>query len=613
MPVQIPRLQRVQSSQQLPERRIRATVKSQAGDILSRTETLGKLAETGLDIYEKVENEKIDQLGNEIEQEYSVWNAEQMEKLKSFKGDPTDSYAQYEVEETEKYNELLGKREGLSERVKRGLKSRLDKVKSSARIQLLHQRGAQQATYENNLYESTLGLKKQGLPASASLIRPDVPESYGDFDKNIGEIKTIIAKHGLKNGTVSLVDKDAKGDHAYFDADGNVVKVAFSNQAKLRAGKEVSEGVKNSIDAVIAGGYKENAKAMLEKYKNYLDPKSRTDLLKKIKKEDVKEDAFESVGKIEAMPEDKRSSAIEKIKDPEKKSEVLKIMAANESRRAALRKGREDRNHEALSNHLIENRNKFHGIADLERDPIYKATWDKLSAKQKKAIEEEFKAPRKSDLKALARVQELFLGNDPKYKIETMSAAQFQEQLVGLNQGDRDKMNTRFLSRRTKKGEGRVSDRVYQQASKMLKNKLVGRGLVSLNDYNKLEKDDLIKFNQASDDLNNWLDGFDERATRKDISDYVDDYIHQKIKEDLFDPDERYEEETGEGFFFGPSKKYTPKYQKGVVTKKSIDPLEGLSARDITKLWIKYKRKFGKTGAPNAKDQAFLNFVNESK
>ncbi len=89
----VPRLQKIQPTSGLPgSSRIRLNVPDSAASITGRTQALASLGKQGIDVFRQEENRKIDTMSSEAEQEYNVWNTEQLIKLKAHKGDPTDVY-----------------------------------------------------------------------------------------------------------------------------------------------------------------------------------------------------------------------------------------------------------------------------------------------------------------------------------------------------------------------------------------------------------------------------------------------------------------------------------------------------------------------------------------
>lgn len=536
--VSVPKLQRIQPSASLPANdRIKMQAPNNASDILNRTGNITKLGEAGADLYYDIEDNKIQQLSNEAEQKYTAWNTEQLQKLKSYQGDPTDAYAAHDIAAKEKYDEILNERPDLNERVKSHLSANLNKAMGAQDLHTIKQRGAQQETYANTVFESQVKLKKDNLGINAGYIKKDDPGSFLPMDQNISEIKTTIAKRGFVTGIAKKLPDDAKSwNHIYQDEDGKMVKVELSDIAKSKAAKELSEGVSSSINSMIAGGYTEEAQAAYERYKPYIDVKMKAHLDTKFKTAGVKAAAFNEIGKVENKSDTEQMTAIENIKDPAIKSEALKIKDTNDARREHIKNRREKANYEVLGNRVLKKMNSddpFHGEADLENDPVFKATYDRLSVKGKKSVLEMVKAPKETDPKAEAAIQNAFFGNDPDNNIEGMSPTKFAELTVGLNKADKTKYTNMYNKQNIQTaGEERA---IVKRAGSMLQDQLLSDGHIARNKYGKIAGDDEITLINARNKL---IDVLDKRGpmNEKELKDFVKEFSAAEIKGKVFNP-----------------------------------------------------------------------------
>lgn len=538
MAIQIPTLGRVQAAQSAPTGRINVNVQDQSSQILGRTEAINSVAQEGADLYQKFEDDKINSLSAEAEKEFTNWNNSKLQQLKQYQGDPTDAYAQYDTEAREKYEEILNRRGDLSDRVKRHLSSNLAKVYDNENVKVLNQRGAQQNTYENNLYESQLALKRNNLGVNAGYVNKDDVGSFALFDENIKDIQTVVAKRGLKTGTVTQLPDDAKSfSFAYRDEDGKVIKVQMSDIAKRRVAQELSEGVAASVETLIASDRTEEAKIMLERYKGYIDPLKSAKLSNKFKTADRKSEAFNWIQKNSGKSQDDMIASIEAISDPELRSEVLKIKDTDDNRIESLKNRKAKANYELLANRVIEKMNSsqpYYGLADLENDPVFKQTWDNLSAKDKKTVTEMIKAPKTTTPQAEAKIQNLFFGNDPDFKVETISPVDFQQFLSGLSDTDRRRYVTRYEKLRDpSSGEQRATNK---RAEQFLRDQLIVDGFIRKDDYGKITGKYEKRMIEARNNLLDYLDSQPGAMRDKDLKDFVRDYSRKAIKDGTFTP-----------------------------------------------------------------------------
>jgi len=608
--VRIPRLQQIQETAQPGQStgRINLNVPNQASNILQQTNAVAGLAEKGADIFQAYEDDTIEQFSDEGETELTTWKSKDLERIKQLPGDPTDAYVKHDDDEKAKVKEILGRRADVSDRVRRNLASKMIKTQNSLRADALTQGKAHKLAYKHTVYTDKLKLKGDRLTIDASLVDPSKPTSTLYFDQTLNDIVSAAAKYGLSNGTVTKVDeKSTDFTHEYIGPDNKIVKVKMTGKALSDAAEATSEGVKAAIDNLIASGYTDKAKMMTEKYKAYLDPKGHTAVLNKLEAKDKKQEAFSIVNNIEKKPEDQQEAEFKKIKDPEVRADAEKIYTANKKRRADWKKDKQDKNYDTLSNAMIDMRRagQLKGIADLEKSTVYGATWDNMSPKQKRAIEEEFNAPKKSDQGALVEVNEFLAGED----VSNTSFAQFEEKLVGLSKADKDKKRNTFFKKKDGGESFAASNRIHKTASDILKRRLIGRGIIELDD-GKVEEDDKVKLNKAYDDLELALDGFDTAPTRKEVNEYVDKYIKEARKEKVF-----WGSGTKQGDFDPTRNDFTAPTVSGtrVVTQESGNPLASMSNTQIEKLRFRHMKAFGLKTPISRQDPKFIEYVRTSR
>lgn len=589
--VQVPKLQRLEQSSTPSMGRIDIQAQNNASSILGTTSAVKGLAQEGAELYQDIEDNKIKTLSQEVEQEYSRWNTQELAKLKSYQGDPTDAYVQYDKDSKERYDSIIAARPDLNERVKSHVTGHLNKVRDNESYQALKQRGAQQETYENNLFESSVSLKRNNLALNAGHIQKDNPGSYLPFEENINDLKTLISQRAVKQGTAKIVDKDAtEFTHMYRDGDGNIVKVKMDNIAKQRTAKELSKGVSDSITGMINSGYTEEAKQAFERYKGYIDPKTKGVVEKKFKTTDIKDAAYKLVNGIESKPESEQLAAIEKISDAETKSEVLKIIDTNSSRRKRLKANLVNENYETLAKSVMNRMNSdnpFNGLAELEGDPIYKQTWDNLDAKTRKSITEMVKSPEKTNPKSEANIQSLIFGQTDT-RLEDVSPEQFQNYLSGLNSADRSKY-TNIYNRLNMQSAGEERS-TFKRAREILTNQFIVDEHISKNKYGRFEEDDEKILINAQNKLIDYLDTRGNLSD-KELKDFVTEFSAAEIKGKVFNPTPR------------------PVFNRAGIQNRSTNTSNvELSPADMIKMKNQFKEVNGYF--PTTKDEKFKNFVN---
>jgi hypothetical protein len=537
--VSIPRLNRAEPTTALPKNdRINMRVQDQGSNILNTTQSISSVAHEVGDIYQKYENDKIDQLASSAEQEYTKWIDGELRNIKSKEGDPTDHYADLDKRAKEKYDAILSSRPDMNERVRSHVTSRLDKSVNNTSVAVDKQRGMQEEVYDNNVYESGLKLKKDGLSVTAGYIQKEDSSSFLMYDQNLADIKTSVVRQGLKKGTVTKLPADAESgfNHVYKDDDGSIVKVQMTDIAKQRAAKEMSEGVKSSIDVMIASGRVEEAKQTQERYKDYIDPLSKAKLQEKFSNADRKTEAYGFIATIRGKSQEQQISAIDAIKDPELRSEALKIKDADDAKIESMRKRKSETNYNTLANRVINKMNSeepYHGIADLESDPLYKQTWDNIDPKKKQAILEQVEAPKNSNTTVELKVQDIVFGRSEK-KLEDYTPEEWAEATVGLNRSAKSRYSKFYVDSKTQTGAEKRG--VYTQAGKALQDQLLIDRKIKKDKYGNLSSRDEIKLKEMNNELMDELASHPGNMDPKQVKDFVKSFTAGTLKKNFYNP-----------------------------------------------------------------------------
>ena len=150
--VNVPRIEKFQTSGMPTSGRINVNVRNNADIIGNQTKMVSSLLGTGFDAYNKIEDQKITDKSYDFEKSYNTWLSGKMSKLKAVQGDPTESYNAFDAEEEEFVKSYLDSQPGMSDKVREGFEFNISKVRDRQRINTLNQLGAQREIYKNNNY-----------------------------------------------------------------------------------------------------------------------------------------------------------------------------------------------------------------------------------------------------------------------------------------------------------------------------------------------------------------------------------------------------------------------------------------------------------------------------
>lgn len=560
MAISIPRIQVAQPSSSMPQNdRINMKVNDNSQAITQQTNALASLAEQGTNMYVEAENEKISTLSNSLEQDFTNWSKSELGKLEALDPsvDPTEHYVAYEENLKKKKEELLGGVSDVSDRVRRNVESSFTKTLDKNNTDVLYRRGRKEEVYKNTSFENKVKLDSRSLSTAVGYA------GFESFDSAKNDLIGTIAKRGLETGTATELPDNADPSSVDYrfkkieiGPDGKEfereVKVKLNDGAKVRIAKELQQGTREAIDTLIGAGQLDKAKQMTERYEGYLKGKDLIQIRNKFKNEDKISEANTFLASVGSKLSKEQRAELESIEDPDLKllrsqeleNEVItsrlannpelldKTLALKQSRDARLQKEQkalQERNFttlESVVNQAMES-GEIHGLADLETNPrlktVYGATWDKMSPKQKQAIQESIIAPAKSNPNSISKVQDLLMSE----QIGSISANQFKvEYLTGLSKSDRQHYETIF--KEFGKPEMSKQRAINQRAEKFLKSEMLSKKVIRANNGNKLSRKNQDKYDNARSELINIL------STRGNMSDSdVQSYVKQYVAGEL--------------------------------------------------------------------------------
>ena len=594
---QIPQLERFKPTQSMPQNdRINIQAQDQGSEILSNTNKIAALGEKAVQMYDMYQADKLDQIATAAEQDFTDWNKQELQKLKSIKGDPTKAWADYDEAVKKKKDEMIASRSDFGEDAVSSVTSRLDKTINQQYVHADMQRGQQQEVYANNLFEANMKMKRDSLAENAGFIQKGDPTSFTMYDQNVADMKTIVAKRGIKQGTVTILPDDAeRADHVFTDDNGKVVKVNYSPIAKQRMAKDLSDGVKSSLDVLISTGRVEEARELQNRYGGVLTAQQRAKIEKSFENAGVKHESHAALDKIRNLPQDKQEAALEKL-SPEVRAKTLELYDAETRRMKNIKERKEKANYELLGDYILKQQssgNPYLSFSDLENDPNspFAGTWDNMSVKNKQAIKEMIESPKKTDPEAEMRVQRLFLYDEDGQDIAEMSDQDFMQALVGLNEADRKFYTKKFFAERTQSNSERRA--MNASAGKILKQQLITDGIIKVKRDGKLSRNDQELLAEAQRNLIEYIGTQPGMKDDVKIQYFVKQNVSNIIKGKLKSPN------------------ITKTVNAGSTRQPGSNDTINLTQRQLVDLQRQYKTKTKSTVYPKQDDPNFIAYVRQ--
>ena len=610
MPIQLPKLAKVEPTQQRQSARIEGQADVSGGAIGRNLDAISKVGSTFVKAKTAYEDAEIDTLGNRAEIEYSKWQNDKLDKLSQNVDDPTEDFGKYETEENEFVDSILVKNPDLNERVKAGLELKIEKFRAKKRDRVLRQRSAQKKTYDNGIFNMAVDSQHKELPELASHVDANAKgDTTVPFQDGLNDIVSTMGRHYMKNGMAVKLDKDAaKYDHiikeAQIDENGKAVmvetKIAFTDLGSYKVAEQKAKSIDNSVRALLDLDRISDAKALYNKYPKSLDGETKAKLLEKFKDVELDVGSSAKAGEIAQQPIEKQQGKIDSIKDPNMRMKVEAKVSASMQRRQAKINQKNTKFYNEGANRLAELKKQGNmplNVSDMEADPVMKKIFSNMDdAKKIASLKEIVEAPKVSSESQLSRMRALMFDRDVDGRsMKGMDNATFNTYIQGMDDKDRKKYTKKYEDMNS--STEAEADKIYGIYEKFARRHLVDNKYIKLDFYGKITSSKRDEWVDVQNDIIDIVDRLGTGASRKEINDAMKEYAKKKKEDDL------YRGETLKRLKpFGSRAAGAPR--EGRV--REANPLEGKDSGQIMKLRIKYKMKTGK-GLPAVNDKGFLD------
>lgn len=543
MAVQIPTVQRIDAAPDASVGRIDAKIpdSTRAMEIQATgVEHLGKAAEA---YFDKVETDAAHIESTKRALQYEATFKEQMygtkDKLgaKFQEGDPTKIYNDVTETMKQRFQELTND-DSLSRKAKEMTLKALTEKSGQLEVHQLAEYGAQNAKYQDNVNSAARENEKNNLTTAAAVIKPEDPTSFAMFDQTVAKIRDLNLKNAIRVGTAV---PDENGMSMYIGEDGKPTRLKVSEMASHDLKKDLSEGIFNAMDNAVKSGQLDVAKALKDKYGDYLDPVAKRKLTDGFEKEEKDQTAYKAAVDTRGMTPDQVEKYISKIPDPETQDKARKVINDNQARQEEMVKRASTQNANVIMNRLTKIQNSPNPIlteTELMNDPVVKNALDKVTdAKQKKAIIEMVVQPKQTSDAARSKMQDLIFGNDADADIQGMSPSEFNGYLSGLSKADRNKYTRRYESMNSETGAQTATR--YKASAKELQDQLIDVGYIKRDQFGKISGINEQRLIEARGELDDHLDKQGSSPmSPKDIKDYARNFaIAKKTGQAFQDPE----------------------------------------------------------------------------
>lgn len=536
--IQIPSLERTSAVADGPAGHLDNKVPDTVRGMQMASEGVEKVGTAAEAYFAKVEKEAADvesiKRVNEYEKTFKTQmygdGTSQNPGARFVEGDPKDVYKRLDDTMVAKFQELTND-DNLSRQAKDLTLKRLTEKQGILDAHKLQEYGTQTSRYQGNVTRAAISNEKDNLTDSAAFIKADDPSSFAPFDSSIAKIRSLSLGDSMRVGTAV---PDENGETVYVGADGKIQKLKASPMATFDLRKDLSEGIANSMENAINSGNTDVAKAIKEKYGEFLDPIKKKSIADKLDRADTESQAYQAAVDTRGMKPDQVDNYLNKL-TPEVRDKALTVIDANQRREEDLRTRASKNAYDKVATVLDKiqrSDNPLLSQVELEQMPLFKNVRDQIKdPKQMEALYSRINAPKTSDPKAIQKMQELVFSSD----IQGMDPADFALYKSRLSKADQKKYDG--IYEKANSETGAQENQRYKRYDKELQDQAIDLGLIKRNGYGKIAGEDEKKLIEMRNDLQDHLDAKGTGPeSPKDIKDYARSYVTAKKAGVAFEP-----------------------------------------------------------------------------
>ena len=526
MPIQAPSNQRIGVVKTQSEGQINYQAPNVASTVVATGNAIAGAVNTVATQVEKVQRNAADTKATQLVSEFTMYGTNLLEGqggLKYVDGYPTPHLAEYDKKITQKMEDYDND-ENLDAYTKEALKSKLPNARLGLATRANTITGSLYNKYETRVADSAVELTKREMGHAVEIIDIKDPKSFANFDYAIAQILDTRYNQGRKDGRVeTIVDP----------VTGKVVEEKVSKSLDLQIAKDRSDGIFQAIDLLNKSGKSEEAKVMIEKYDQYLDPVNKKKLLGGNQTAATKSTATKVFMDFIEMPAaDAREAAQERLaKEPEVMMEVLKMINTNDIQRKNAKATAAKDNFDNMLKYTLEKQRSgapWVSVDNMWDDTKMGMCKDKITGSQMKSLESLIKAPTNSNFGSVQEAMRLLQNEEAR----GMSYSEWIEKTPSLSKEDRNKWDRRFedLNLETP-GENSRRFRYMQQN---IESQLIAAGVIKKNKYGKYTSKMEEQIADYKNELADQSDKLPPGSGMKEWTDFTRQFVASKVEDKTF-------------------------------------------------------------------------------
>lgn len=394
MALQVPQLQRFQPQEASTIGRTETAVPQQAEAIAMQTKAATGLISEVADYQAKVEEHAIEQQASKFASDYEISRKVGLQKIKEIQGDPTPLYTDWENSGKDAQEKIFTDNPDLDPKLQQAIREKTTKIEYFLRDNAAVAHEVQRSKYNTEEAKRTSDLIKDRILDSAQFISNE-PASLGKVQEQVNELKSHWLKWGEAEGYVTV--KDGKQ---------NISPVLIAQMKK-----ETSDGLKNIVTTLSNDGKTDQAKQVLELFKDDFTADDTVKLNKHNTESEIDKAAWNNV--FDAMKKYPNNPTMQRKALESLPTEIrAKAESHLSTRNERLKKERDLNSELALERGTkMFAKDEFISVDEMRSDPRYKNIISKMSDKDRKALEQHYFEPDVSSSSAMMEFTEA-LHND---------------------------------------------------------------------------------------------------------------------------------------------------------------------------------------------------------
>lgn len=470
----------------------------------------------------------IDVQAQAIANDYEAKYKTSLKAADAIKGDPTETYTKLRddtkgwAQESAAPYEDTNVLNPMSFRLRDAVRDKIAKVNTRLDDTAAVRETAQYNTWKEAVKTTGVTNNQESMIDGAETLDAKDPKSMARIANAVNEIVGLHEADGVRTGLVTV------------GADGTK-QISPILREQIR--KDVSKGLITTIETLNASGKTEEAQMIMDRYGDEMIGKDRLRALKQEHTAAVQDKtAYTEADKYKNMPYEQAMRDIEKRKDLEPKvREKMELIVDGYRRRMENAKtSRQKESFEQAAQIVMNNRQNYNDVLDLEGNPVVKNALNKMSPDQRKKVEALVaKGPSQSDPDVEGAMYDSFKSGE----MRGWSMSDFVDKAHGLSQKDMNKWKTRFVNEST--DTATEKNRLQKQIVSNVDRFIGDYGITKTSRSQSMGKKDQRNRSYAIEAVTQELGDIPPNTPPAELAKMVESIIVKKKKDGLFTGEKR--------------------------------------------------------------------------